>query len=138
MSIHFYSQNISFSPPNKRKLKTWISDAITKEKKQEGNINFIFCNDEYLLQHNQTYLKHTTYTDIITFDYSEKGCISGDVFISVERIKENAKKFDVAFLNELHRVMIHGILHLMGYTDKSKSTKLLMTKKENFYLRFLE
>ena len=138
MSIHFHSEKIPFKLKNRKAIKQWLYAAILAEKKSPGEINFIFCTDAYLLGLNQNYLKHNTYTDIITFDYTDKknnpSLIWGDIFISVERVKENASKFNVAIDDELHRVMIHGVLHLMGYKDKTKSAKLLMTKKEDFFL----
>lgn len=146
-SIYFHSQNISFTPKKKNALRLWLQDVAIKEKVQINEVNFIFCNDENLLQLNETYLNHNTYTDIITFDYSEhlplyksskknQNSLTGDIFISIDRVKENAQKFDTLFENELHRVMVHGILHLIGYKDKSKKDKKLMTQKENFYLSF--
>lgn len=143
--IYFHSQNISFTPKKKNSLRQWFQAVAFKEKTELKEVNFIFCNDEYLLQLNKTFLNHNTYTDIITFDYSEKTAprksskenqlsLMGDIFISIERIKENALKFNTNFESELHRVMVHGILHLIGYKDKSKKDKLLMTQKENFYL----
>src|SRR5690606_38906062 len=100
-----------------------------------GELSFIFCNDAYLLSINQQYLNHDTYTDIITFDNSEKETIiSGDIFISLDRIEENAALFEVTKIHELHRVIIHGVLHLCGYRDEKKGEKILMTEKENFYL----
>lgn len=108
------------------------------EKGHIGSINFIFCSDEYLFQLNQKYLKHDTYTDIITFDSSvEETEISGDIFISLERVKENSKQFSGSFVKELHRVMIHGILHLLGYKDKSPKDKEAMSGKEDYYLSLL-
>jgi probable rRNA maturation factor len=109
---------------------SWISKLILSENKTEGEINFIFCNDEYLLKLNYEFLSHDTFTDIISFDYSLGNLISGDVFISIERIKENAIVFDTSFSNELLRVMSHGILHLCGYKDKSDSDTLIMRRKE--------
>ena len=97
-------------------------------------INFIFCDDAYLLEMNQEYLKHDTFTDIITFDYGSSEAVSGDIFISVDRIRENAAKLQQNALDELHRVMIHGILHLIGYKDKSPADKAQMTSKEDKYL----
>lgn len=143
--VYFHSQNISFTLKKKNSLRQWFQAVSLKEKTELKEVNFIFCNDEYLLQLNKTFLNHNTYTDIITFDYSEKKTpllkskeillsLSGDIYISIERIKENARKFNTGFKNELHRVMVHGILHLIGYKDKSKKDKLLMTQKENFYL----
>jgi len=135
ISINFFAEEILFSPKSKTNLRTWISETISKEKHQLQELNFIFCSDDYLLKINQEYLKHDTYTDIITFDNStEKGDIVGDIFISITRVKENAKTFQTSFQNELHRVMIHGTLHLLGYPDKKKEEKALMTEKENEYL----
>ena len=96
-----------------------------------GEIQFIYCSDSYLLQLNRQYLQHDTFTDIITFDYSAEKTVSGDIFISIDRVSENAKKFSHSFEDELHRVMAHGVLHLMGFKDKSKKTKLQMTTEED-------
>lgn len=109
-----------------------------KEKHRLGDINYIFCSDEELLEINIRHLNHSTYTDIITFDYTEGNKISSDIFISIDRVEENAKKFKVSFEEELHRVMIHGILHLCGYKDKSKADAELMRKKENAALKMFE
>jgi probable rRNA maturation factor len=155
-SIEFHAEDIQFPLRNKKRLREWITASLLKEHKQPGDINFIFCSDDYLLQLNRSYLDHDTLTDIITFDYSgdeeqetnkdeesrnsksNLTTISGDVFISIERITENAEKFNTTFDNELHRVMIHGILHLAGYKDKTKPDKTLMTQKEDFYLYLFE
>jgi rRNA maturation RNase YbeY len=115
-------------------LKDWIIGSAKNEKKQIGVINYIFCNDSYLLKINQDYLNHDTYTDIITFDYSENDQINGDLFISLERIKENSNDLNINYLDELERVCIHGILHLCGYPDKKKEEALIMRQKEDFYL----
>ena len=112
----------------------WLKKVIATENKQLGKIIFVFCNDYYLLKKNIQFLKHDTLTDVITFEYSMDGQISGDILISVDRVKENSKKFDVTFLNELDRVMVHGLLHLLGYNDKSKQDAKLMRSKEDFYL----
>lgn len=112
--------------------------AIAAESKTNGEINFIFCNDEFLIGINRKYLNHDNYTDIITFDYSEGNVVSGDIFISIDRIKENAKNYGVSFENELYRVMIHGILHLCGYKDKRRTEKEKMTAGEDKYLSELE
>ena len=109
-------------------------EVIKAENKQIGEINCIFCDDEYLLEKNKTYLNHNTLTDIITFDYSEKDEISGDLFISIERVRENAKIYNVTFELELSRVLIHGILHLIGFGDKTDEEIKTMRQKENFYL----
>lgn len=115
-----------------------MSASIMHEKMYVGSINFIFCSDIYLLQINQQYLNHDNYTDIITFDNSELQLeISGDIFISIERVYENSKKFSGSFLSELYRVMIHGILHLIGYKDKSNKDKDAMRRKEDYYLSLL-
>lgn len=136
MPVQFFSEKISFKLKDQARIKKWIGQVVKKEKKSVGNINYIFCDDEYLKRINRLYLKHNYYTDIITFQHEtdDKKEISGDVFISIDRVKENAEKFDVNFGQELHRVMIHGVLHLFGYTDKSKSGKAKMTQKEDFYL----
>lgn len=134
-SIRFFSEETDFKLPHPRKTSTWIKSALKKEKKTLGDMNFIFCTDEYLLQINMEYLDHHTYTDIITFDSSETpGTIEGDIFISIERIRENASKFDRPFDEELHRVIIHGALHLIGYGDKTKAAKAVMRGKEDAYL----
>lgn len=113
------------------KYSDWLSRIISSENKFVGPITFIFCDDDYLWDINMKYLQHDTYTDIITFDYCEGNSISGDVFISLDRVKDNAHDFDVEFHLELRRVMAHGILHLAGYKDKSEKDALLMRKKEN-------
>lgn len=133
--IEFFTQDISFKVPKPRKTKAWIRSAIQKEKKQLSHLNYIFCSDQYLLGLNEQYLNHKTLTDIITFDHSdESDRIEGDIFISVERVGENADKLGVSFEEELNRVMIHGVLHLVGYGDKSPTEKSRMRKKEDAYL----
>ena len=112
----------------------WFKKIILSENKKMGNIVFIFCNDAYLLEKNIQFLQHNTLTDVITFDYSNKNQISGDIFISTESVRENAKIFNVSFLAELDRVMAHGLLHLLGYKDKQKSEAKIMREKEDFYL----
>ncbi|TAE42232.1 MAG: rRNA maturation RNase YbeY [Sphingobacteriales bacterium] len=135
LPIFFYQQEVSYTLKHKNKLRQWINQTILHEKHQLESLNFIFCSDNYLLTLNRQYLHHNTYTDIITFDNSEtSGLIIGDIFISIDRIKENAKTFNSSFTNELHRVMIHGTLHLLGYKDKSAKAKKLMTQKEDEYL----
>jgi len=133
--INFFSEDISFNLKQKGLVRTWIKNTIIAEKHRLRLLNFIFCSDSYLLNINQQYLKHDTYTDIITFDNSDtEQEIAGDIFISLERIRENAKELNVNEKDELHRVMIHGTLHLLGYPDKGKSAKALMTEKEDLYL----
>jgi rRNA maturation RNase YbeY len=134
-AITFHEEDISYKLKNKTAVRKWITDAIIAEGYKLGELTYIFCTDEYLLQINRQYLNHDTYTDIITFDNSEgEGLIVGDIFISIERIRENAGKFNVTEAHELHRVLIHGALHLLGYTDKSPVDKKKMTSKEDFYL----
>ena len=127
--ILFHSQN-KFKLSQKMERKRWIKAAIEKEGKKCGDINYIFCSDEELLQVNREYLQHDYYTDIITFDYTEGDLISGDLYISTERIADNAKTYQVDFEN----VLIHGIMHLCGYKDKTDSDAKVMRSKENFYM----
>lgn len=135
-NITFFNEEIVFILKNKQVLKDWISQVISAEKRKKGEISFIFCNDEYLSKINIQYLNHDTLTDIITFDNTEdyQGKISGDIFISIERVKENAEKLNISFVNELNRVMIHGVLHLLGYKDKTKAEKAQMRQKEDYCL----
>lgn len=133
--INFFAEDISFNLKRKGFVRTWIRNTIIAENHRLGLINFIFCSDAYLLNINQQYLNHDTFTDIITFDNSDtRNEIVGDIFISLDRIRENARELDVNETDELHRVMIHGTLHLLGYADKGKSAKALMTEKEDLYL----
>jgi len=134
-SVRFFSEEIKFRPPNSRNTVSWIKDTIKSEKKQLGELNFIFCSDEYLRLINHHYLKHNTFTDIITFDHSELAdMIEGDIYISIDRVTENAITFNSEFLQELNRVIIHGVLHLIGYTDKTAKEKSTMRRKEDAYL----
>ena len=112
----------------------WLKKVITTENKQLGEIVFVFCKDAYLLEKNIQFLKHETLTDVITFDYCEGNQINGDILISVDRVQENSEIFEVTFLNELDRVMVHGLLHLLGYKDKTKEDTTLIRSKEDFYL----
>jgi len=114
--------------------KKWLNQVISNEAKKEGDITYIFCDDDYLLEKNIRFLNHNTLTDVITFDYCEEKSVSGDIFISIERVKENSEIFKVDFLTELNRVMVHGLLHLLGYKDKTEKESNLMRKKENYYL----
>jgi rRNA maturation RNase YbeY len=132
--INFYIEIKHFLLSNPNKIEEWIVGAIVSEKKKIDTINYIFCDDAYLLEKNIKYLKHNTLTDIISFDYTMGKLISGDIFISVERVKENASSYDVSFKDELHRVMIHGILHYCGYNDKTDNEKAQMRAKEDYYL----
>ncbi len=133
--IHFFTEDIEFKLKNKTNLKKWIIESVEAESSFVGELNFIFCSDEYLLKINQEYLNHDTYTDIITFDNSEEDDeISGDIFISAERVTENASQLNIDPQTELHRVIIHGVLHLIGFLDKAPKDKALMTSKEDYYL----
>lgn len=135
IAINFFSEETNFKPKQVKALRSWLLSSIETEKHQLLELNFIFCSDDYLLQINKEYLNHDTYTDTVTFDNSEtKGEILGDIFISIDRIRENAKTFKTAVKDELHRVMIHSTLHLLGYKDKATKDKALMTAKENEYL----
>ncbi|MEC3963942.1 rRNA maturation RNase YbeY [Flagellimonas halotolerans] len=127
IEFHFKSE---FVFHNRSKYADWINRIIVSEGFVVGQIDYIFCTDDYLLQLNKEYLNHDTFTDIITFDYKDGKTLSGDIFISTDRVRENAAKFDVGFLNELRRVMSHGILHLAGFGDKTKEEKLIMREKE--------
>lgn len=133
--IYHHSEDVTFTPKDKLALRKWISNAILFEKKEVGDINYIYCSDEYLLELNRSSLDHDYYTDIITFDYVEENLISGDLFISIDRVKENATDNNVSFEDELHRVMIHGVMHLCGYGDKTEKEEKIMRGKEDYYLK---
>lgn len=135
--IYFHKEDIEFPSIKKQKTKNWIKKIIHQENREVGDINYIFCSDEYLLEMNKNYLKHNYYTDVITFDYVEGNSISGDIYISVERIRNNAKNLNVPFLKEFNRVIVHGVLHLLGYNDGNVKEKRTMRKKEDDYLSML-
>ena len=136
--IHFFKESVSFRLIKKEELQTWIKKAIKSNKKELENLNFIFCSDKYLRKINKTYLNHDYFTDIITFDNSlQKGKIEGDIFISVERVKINAAQYKVSFTNELQRVIIHGVLHLIGFNDKAEKGQIAMRKAEDLWLKKL-
>ena len=130
-----YIENDKLS--NTEDLNLWINNVIKEEEMIIGELVYVLCNDEYLLKKNIQFLNHNTLTDVITFDYSEKKIISGDILISTERVVENAKIFNVNYLTELHRVMVHGLLHLLGYKDKIEKDADTMREKENYYLNKL-
>ena len=139
-AINFFTQDIKFTLKNKSKIRLWLTAVAKKEGAAIEELNYIFCSDNYLLELNKKHLNHNTLTDIITFDTAvtssvvEKQII-GDIFISIERVKENASTFNVSFEKELHRVMVHGLLHLLGYKDKKPADKTEMTGKEDYYLK---
>lgn len=138
--IYFFSEDVIFALDNPAKSIRWIRKVISLEShKSISNINFIFCSDDYLHQVNLDYLKHDAYTDIITFDNSEDPkLLDADIYISIERVRDNSSAYKVSIENELHRVMVHGILHLLGFPDSSAIEKEIMQKKENEYLTLLE
>ncbi len=133
-SIEFYFEDVNPVSIHKKLLVLQLNSLIKNELKILGEVSVIFCSDEYLLQMNKEYLDHDYYTDIITFDYVEKEVISGDLFISLDRIRENAKNFKTSLLKELYRVVFHGVLHLVGYNDKTEEEQKTMREKENYYL----
>lgn len=133
--IQFCSEDITFSLKEKLKHKAWLNEVAKQEGKKILELSYVFCSDDYLLQINQEYLNHDTLTDIVTFDNSEDPKkIEGDIFISIDRVKENGEKLGTSE-TELERVMVHGLLHLLGYKDKKKEDKALMTDKEDFYIK---
>ena len=129
-----FNNEIEFKLENQDNLNDWIYQVLEKEQFKLGEVNYIFCSDEQLLEKNIEFLNHDTYTDIISFDYTMGKLISGDIFISIDRVRENSKSFETSFNDELNRVMIHGILHYCGYKDKSVDDKKLMRSKEDYYL----
>lgn len=135
MNINFFTEGVKYNILNKNKLREWIGDILKSERKNIEVIDIILCNDVYLYKINKTYLQHNTFTDTITFNYSDDpGIIEGEVYISIDRIRENAKEFGVKLKDELHRVIVHSILHLCGYDDTIKSDKEIMTSAEDKYL----
>ncbi len=132
MAIYFFSEDTPFELPNKLRRKRWLKELANASGYQINELNYVFCSDEFLYQMNVDYLKHHTYTDIITFDNSEKnGKLEGDIFISVDRVRDNAKAHATDEESELTRVLAHGLLHLIGYKDKTKEEASLMRKKED-------
>ncbi|WP_298893635.1 rRNA maturation RNase YbeY [uncultured Psychroserpens sp.] len=129
-----FNYETNFKLEEEAEISDWISQTILEENRREGDINYIFCDDEYLHKLNVEYLNHDTLTDIISFDYSVGKELHGDIYISVERVADNAKDFNVDFFEELSRVVIHGILHYCGYQDKTDEDAELMRSKENYYL----
>lgn len=132
--MNFFSKEISFKPKNSLKLKSWIKDVAKEEGYQVGTLNYVFCNDDYILETNRQYLQHDYFTDIITFDYTERRKISGDLVVSIDTVKSNSEKLGVTFNSELCRVIIHGVLHLCGYKDKTDKEEVVMRQKEDYYL----
>ena len=135
MAIGFFLKEVNFRLPHPRKTKSWINKVAAAEGRSVSQLNVVFCSDSYLLTLNQQYLRHDTYTDVITFDYGDNPAeIEGEIFISIERVMENARALEQAFEDELDRVIIHGLLHLLGYSDKTKPKIKEMRRKEDAYL----
>lgn len=132
--INYFFEDTNFKFNKRRASSKWLKSAIALENKKLGDISIIYCSDDYLLEINKQYLSHDYYTDVITFNYCEGDLISGDIFISVDTIKANAEEYGASFDNELCRVMVHGLLHLIGYDDDCESNQLIMRQKEDFYL----
>jgi probable rRNA maturation factor len=135
--IAYYSENVRVPKFKRRHMNTWIKAVAQVYGKTIGDVSYIFCDDAKILEVNKTYLKHNYFTDIITFDNTEHNRLSGDVFISVDTVRDNAKRFGVSFSEELHRVMIHGILHLCGQNDKTQEESKQMREKENMALKLV-
>lgn len=135
--IFFYNENTNYNVQEKAKITRWIIRTIQNEKKEPGTINIIIVDDEYLVKMNKKFLKKNYLTDVITFNFNEEDKISGDVYISIDRVKENAKKYGCDVDSELQRVIIHGVLHLVGYKDDTSSRKKKMREREDYYLALL-
>lgn len=132
-----FNYETDFELQNEDRIAEWISAVIKEEQFNEGEINYIFCDDDYLLKLNIEFLNHDTLTDIISFDYTMGKQINGDIYISIERVKENALDFKTEFITELKRVMVHGVLHYCGYKDKSEEDEAMMRSKENYYIQLV-
>lgn len=135
--VSFFFEDVAFELPGERRLREWIMSVAEAEKKPIREVNYIFCSDEYLRTVNVEFLKHDYYTDIITFDDSDETQMRGEIYISAERVAENAQAHGVSFGNELCRVMVHGVLHMVGYADKTPEQEKVMREKEDFYLKIL-
>jgi rRNA maturation RNase YbeY len=139
MPIYLHNEDQTHFLNNEHDSISWLENAIIEEGYQLGDLNFIFCSDEYILSINRTYLNHDYYTDVITFDNSTiNRTITGDIYISIERVQEHSQQYKTNKLKELHRIMIHGLLHLLGYLDKEEDDKIEMTLKEDTYLSLLK
>lgn len=136
--IRYFNEDIKFVLKQKLLNNRWLKTVAGSEMRRIGDINIIFCSDNYILDVNMKYLEHDYFTDIITFDYCEKDILSGDLFISIDSVRENASFYGTDFEDELNRVMVHGILHLIGYDDHSEGDIAQMRAKENYYLQLRE
>jgi len=132
--VRYFSEDIDFTLSQKRKYTSWLKEVALSENRKLSDINIIFCSDDYLLSINKEYLGHDYYTDIITFDYCEGSILSGDLFISIDSVKDNASFYNVDFIVELSRVMVHGVLHLIGFDDHTSSDIQIMRSKEDYYI----
>lgn len=133
--IQYIAEGVKLPSIQKQKINRWIKETAAEYGKKTGDVSYVFCSDDRILEINNQYLNHDYYTDIITFDYSEGQIISGDIFISIDTVQSNSEKFKISFENELHRILIHGILHLCGQEDNTPELRLEMTKKENLALQ---
>ena len=132
--VSYFLEDVKFEFKHKRVNNAWLKMVAESEVKKLGNINIIFCSDNYILDVNMKYLQHDYFTDIITFDYCEKNILSGDLFISIDSVRENSIFFKTEFADELNRVIVHGLLHLIGYDDHTEADQKVMREKENYYL----
>lgn len=133
--IQYIAEGVKLPSIQKQKINRWIKETAAEYGKKTGDVSYVFCSDDRILEINNQYLNHDYYTDIITFDYSEGQIISGDIFISIDTVQSNSEEFKISFENELHRILIHGILHLCGQEDNTPELRLEMTKKENLALQ---
>lgn len=138
MAINYFAEDIKMPAIKKKEITRWIKAVANSYNKTVGEISYIFCNDNRILEVNKQYLQHDYYTDIITFDYSENNCINGDIFISLDTVQSNAEQYNQTFADELHRIIIHGILHLCGIKDKGEKERAEMTRCENQALELLK
>lgn len=133
-SIQFFFEDVEIDNFNQTQIERWITECIANEGFNLGDINYIFCSDNYLLEINKSYLNHDYHTDIITFNYNDNQTVNSDIYISTDRVLDNSKTYKVNFIEELNRVIVHGVLHLVGYNDKSLEEQAIMRSKEDFYL----
>ncbi|MCD6396296.1 MAG: rRNA maturation RNase YbeY [Spirochaetaceae bacterium] len=135
MAIHYIQEDRKIPVKNRKSHKEWLTGVIKEEKRRVGVINYVFVSDNYLLKINRQFMRRDYFTDVISFNYGSEKVVAGDILVSVDRVYENADKFKVERNNELDRIMVHGLLHLIGYEDTTKEEKSIMTQKENYYLK---